>query len=77
MRLQSEGQDITIRPGDYLIGDLNGVVCLPSGLIEKVLALMPSQVDADERTAKDMAKGRPFGEASKDHRSKVKKAKDV
>ncbi|KAJ9647381.1 hypothetical protein H2204_000009 [Knufia peltigerae] len=28
-----EDQDMTIRPGDYIIGDLNGVVCIPLELI--------------------------------------------
>lgn len=45
MRLNSEEQDAVINPGDILIGDINGVVCLPQGLAEKALDLMQSQVD--------------------------------
>ncbi|KAL9131014.1 MAG: hypothetical protein Q9217_000956 [Psora testacea] len=77
VQFQSEGQDMVINPGDYLIGDLNGVVCLPKELAVKVLALMPSQVEADEKVAQDIQQGRTFAEAAKDHRSKVKKPEDV
>ena len=77
VRLQSEDQEATIFPGDYLIGDLNGVVCLPKGLAEKAVALMTSQVEADEKIAKDIQIGREFQEASKEHREKVKKVEDL
>lgn len=73
VRLNSEDQEITIHPGDYLIGDLNGVVCLPKGLAEKVVELMASQVAADERIARDIKRGKSFAEASKEHRASVKK----
>lgn len=77
VRLQSEDQEATIFPGDYLIGDLNGVVCLPKGLAEVAIALMASQVEADEKIAKDIQDGRTFQEASKEHRAKVKKLEDL
>ena len=72
VRLQSEDQEAIISPGDYLIADLNGVVCLPKGLAEKAVALMASQVEADERIAEDLKKGRTFQEARKEHRANVK-----
>ncbi|KAL9099344.1 MAG: hypothetical protein Q9163_005149 [Psora crenata] len=77
VQLQSTGQDAVIHPGDYLIGDLNGVVCLPKQLADKVLALMPSQVEADEKIIHDIQQGRSFAEASKQHRSRVKTAQDI
>lgn len=77
MQLQSEGLAVTIRPGDYLIGDLNGVVCLPKDLAEKAVALMGYQVEADGKIARDLARGRSFQEASKEHRANVKKAEDL
>ncbi|KAH7350602.1 ribonuclease E inhibitor RraA/Dimethylmenaquinone methyltransferase [Rhexocercosporidium sp. MPI-PUGE-AT-0058] len=73
VKLQSEDQDVTIHPGDYLIGDLDGVVCLPQELAEKVLELMPSQVKADVKVAEDLDRGVKFAEASKKHRAGVKK----
>ncbi|KAI4206686.1 MAG: hypothetical protein LQ346_000978 [Caloplaca aetnensis] len=76
--LQSPEQpDTLIDPGDYLIGDVNGVVCLPKELAEGVLALIPSQVEADEKIAEDLAKGRGFEQASKERRAGVKKATEL
>jgi len=72
VRLQSEDQDAIIKPGDFLIGDLNGVVCLPAELAERAIELMGSQVDADEKVAEDIKNGKTFSEASKEHRAGVK-----
>ncbi|KAF2480099.1 ribonuclease E inhibitor RraA/Dimethylmenaquinone methyltransferase [Neohortaea acidophila] len=72
VRLNSEEQDAVINPGDILIGDINGVVCLPQGLAEKALDLMQSQVDADVKVAADINKGRTAAEAMKEHRANVK-----
>ncbi|KIM89238.1 hypothetical protein PILCRDRAFT_813171 [Piloderma croceum F 1598] len=69
VRLQSTEQEAIINPGDYLVGDLNGVVCLPRHLAEKVLALMGPQVEADRLIALDIQQGKSFLEASKEHRS--------
>lgn len=77
VQLQSEHQGVTINPGDYLIGDLNGVVCLPKALADKVIALIPSQVEADEMVASDIAKGIPFAAASKERRAGVKGSEDL
>ena len=71
VKLQSEDQDATIYPGDYLIADLNGVVCLPKGLAESVVELIASQVEADQRIAEDLMSGRTFSEASKEHRASL------
>lgn len=72
VKLQSETQDAIIHPGDYLIGDLNGVVCLPKGLAEHAVALIESQVNADMLIARDLDMGRTFSEASREHRAFVK-----
>jgi len=69
VRLQSTEQEAVINPGDYLVGDLNGVVCLPRHLSEKALALMGPQVEADRLVALDIQQGKSFLEASKEHRS--------
>lgn len=73
VRLHSEDQEATIHPGDILIGDLNGVVCIPRRLAEKVVDLIPSQVEADEKIAADIKAGRSVQEAMKEHRAGVKK----
>ncbi|TKA80477.1 hypothetical protein B0A55_02314 [Friedmanniomyces simplex] len=73
VRLNSEDQDAVIHPGDILVGDMNGVVCIPQALAEKVLDLIPSQVEADEKIAADIKKGRSVAESMKEHRADVKK----
>lgn len=77
VRLQSEEQEAVICPGDYLVGDLNGVVCLPRGLAEKAVGLMASLVVADERIKWDLEEGRGFGESSREHRAEVVKVEDL
>ena len=71
VQLQSEGQNAVINPDDYLIGDLNGVVCLPKDLAKKAISLMEAQVEADERIAKDLKTGMSFAESSKRHRASL------
>ena len=65
-------EDTVIEAGDYIIGDLNGVVCLPKKLAKEVVDLIPSQLEADEKMAADIQKGVTFSEASKLHRAGVK-----
>jgi regulator of RNase E activity RraA len=64
--------DALIHPGDYIIADLDGVVCLPKDLAERAIGLIPSQVEADQRMAKAIKDGVTFSEASKKYRSQVK-----
>ena len=64
VKLQTDEQDITINPGDYLIGDLNGVVVLPKELAGQALPLMEQQVTADGKMAIEITKGMTFTEAS-------------
>lgn len=52
-------------------------MCLPKDLAGKVIALIPSQVDADEWIAEDIMQGKTFQEASKEHRAGVKKVEDL
>ncbi|KFX90835.1 hypothetical protein V490_06247 [Pseudogymnoascus sp. VKM F-3557] len=73
VKLQTDGQNVTINPGDYLIGDLNGVVCLPRELAKEAVPLMAPQVEADRKIASDIQAGMTFMEASKKNRSALRK----
>ena len=77
VKFKTNQQNATINPGDYLVADLNGVICIPQELAEKIVALIPSQVEADERIARDLQAGRNFVESSKEHRASVKSVSDV
>lgn len=66
----SGAQSVQVRPGDYIIGDLNGVVCLPRDMVKEALKVMPSIVDQDTKVATDLANDVGFVEASNRHRVK-------
>ncbi|KAI1408199.1 RraA-like protein [Hypoxylon sp. FL1857] len=68
VKLQTDEQDMEIRPGDYLVADLNGVVVLPVELAEQALPLMQKQVEADDKMAIEIKKGMTFTDASKKFR---------
>lgn len=70
MKLQSSIQEAVINPGDYIIADLDGVVCLPQGLAEKVLEIVPGIVAVDERCAEAIKNGMTVEEAFKTYRGK-------
>ncbi|KAE8383306.1 ribonuclease E inhibitor RraA/Dimethylmenaquinone methyltransferase [Aspergillus bertholletiae] len=65
---EAAGGEVVINPGDYIVADLNGVVCLPRELAQKVLPLMERQVVADGKIAADIKDGVSFVEASRKHR---------
>lgn len=69
VKLQTDEQDMTIHPGDYIMGDINGVVVLPKHLAELALPLMAKQVEADSAMAVAIQGGMTFTEASKKFRS--------
>ncbi|OQV03022.1 hypothetical protein CLAIMM_08122 [Cladophialophora immunda] len=68
LRLYDLTIDAVVEPGDYIVGDINGVVCLPKALAQRVLELIPAQLEADERVAADLKNGATFAEASIKHR---------
>ncbi|KAI1101001.1 RraA-like protein [Jackrogersella minutella] len=68
VKLQTDEQNMEIRPGDYLVADINGVVVLPVELAEQALPLMQKQVEADDKMAVAIKEGMSFTEASKKFR---------
>lgn len=59
-----------MNPGDYLIADVNGVVCLPSGLGDTALELMAEIKAENAKVAQDLDKGSEFLSTSRQHRRK-------
>ncbi|KUI64387.1 4-hydroxy-4-methyl-2-oxoglutarate aldolase [Cytospora mali] len=69
VKLATDEQDMEIRPGDYIIGDLNGVVVCPKELAEQVIPIVRKQVEADDKMMVALDEGMGFEEASKKFRS--------
>ena len=70
VKLNSLIQDVWVRPGDYIIADLNGVVCIPEALVEDALRAVPRIVEADKKCADGIKHGRTVEEVFREFRSK-------
>jgi regulator of RNase E activity RraA len=54
-----------VNPGDYIVGDETGVVCIPAGLIEEALRLAEDLARRDETFADALRAGEHFTEVVK------------
>lgn len=68
IKLNSAIQEAWVGPGDYIVADLNGVVCIPEALLEDTLRVIPDIVEADKRCADGIAHGRKVEEVFKEFR---------
>jgi regulator of RNase E activity RraA len=53
--------DLWVHPGDILVGDENGVVVVPSSLLEQVVELCQERFEIDEKTMQALRAGEPMG----------------
>lgn len=65
--------DRTVRPGDVVVADENGVVIVPSDKANACLDYIPLRVKADELAAEDIAGGIPAATAQKNRRQGLPK----
>lgn len=56
---------VTVNPGDILIGDINGVVCIPKNLAQKTLEIMRILAKIEDEMTAAMMDGLSMTEASK------------
>jgi regulator of RNase E activity RraA len=54
---------VRVRPGDIIVGDGSGVVCIPAEHAPKVAELATQYASDDERAAGELAKGLSFRDA--------------
>jgi regulator of RNase E activity RraA len=50
--------DCVIHPGDWVFGDIDGVVVVPSGLAEQAFAKAMEKVSGENRVRAELARGR-------------------
>ncbi|KAM0754012.1 RraA-like protein [Meredithblackwellia eburnea MCA 4105] len=67
--LNSTLQRTTIHPGDWIHGDVDGLVCIPKHLLEDVLKIAPELAERDRKVAEEIENGMSIAEAFKKHRS--------
>jgi regulator of RNase E activity RraA len=62
-----------IHSGDWIIGDVNGIVKIPNDeeLLAKLVEYIPKRVEADTLVAKDIKEGKPAGDSQKLRRANL------
>jgi len=61
---------VTVRPGDFVLADLDGVVIVPPSVAENVISLAEKGRGEDEKCMQDIKAGMPVKEAFAKNRSK-------
>lgn len=68
---------ITIEPGDYIVGDRDGVVCIPKRIVGEVIELATEVRKVDERCMEDIKAGLGVAASFKKHRGTSTKNNDI
>lgn len=58
---------VMVNPGDWLFGDVDGVVVIPEVLVEKTIALALEKVSAENTVRQELEAGKPLGEVFRRH----------
>jgi regulator of RNase E activity RraA len=66
----SEFPAVTVNPGDWMVADQDGVVCVPQGLEERVVALAARAREVDSRCLEDIRAGSGVQASFRKHRGK-------
>ena len=59
---------VTVHPGDFIIADVDGVVCVPQEDIQRVAETAKRGKEVDERCMKDIKAGKGIWATFKTHR---------
>jgi len=62
---------VKIEPGDYILADEDGVVCVPADLLSRVLELAAKGREVDHKCMEDIRAGKGVQETFKTHRGKL------
>ena len=61
---------VRVEPGDWILADEDGVVCIPKALLSDVLALAERGREVDAKCLEDIKAGKSIQETFKKHRGK-------
>ena len=67
---EEEFPAVRVEPGDWVVADEDGVVCVPAAKAEDVITLATKGRDVDTRCMKDIRAGKGVQETFKKHRGK-------
>lgn len=59
---------VTVYPEDYIVADVDGIVCVPQKILQKVAETAMKGKEVDERCMKDIKAGRGIQATFKTHR---------
>ncbi|XHG08637.1 hypothetical protein AWENTII_011729 [Aspergillus wentii] len=58
---ETEGGEVLVNPGDYIVGDANGVVSVPVDKVEECVRLCRERYEIDEETRMCLERGEEMG----------------
>lgn len=59
------GGQVTVHPGDYIMGDADGIVVVPEDKVKDCVHLCQERYDMDEETRRCLENGEPMGSTIK------------
>ncbi|KAK0225854.1 ribonuclease E inhibitor RraA/Dimethylmenaquinone methyltransferase [Armillaria fumosa] len=71
IQAEDDFPSVTVHPGDWMIGDKDGVVCVPRDLESKVVELAAKGREVDARCMTDIQAGKGVQASFKAHRGKL------
>lgn len=61
-----------VNPGDLIFADVDGVVCVPQELVERVAEIVPQLAEVDAACLEDVKKGRTVAESFAERRGRLR-----
>ncbi|KAK0195347.1 ribonuclease E inhibitor RraA/Dimethylmenaquinone methyltransferase [Armillaria mellea] len=71
IQAEDDFPSVTVHPGDWMIGDKDGIVCVPRDLESKVVELTAKGREVDARCMTDIQAGKGVQASFKAHRGKL------
>ncbi|KAK0504832.1 ribonuclease E inhibitor RraA/Dimethylmenaquinone methyltransferase [Armillaria luteobubalina] len=71
IQAEDDFPSVTVHPGDWMVGDKDGVVCVPRDLESKVVELAAKGREVDARCMTDIQAGKGVQASFKAHRGKL------